>query len=168
MSEDPCETPTQTEKRDRWGIIARLNPGGEPTSWMARKSQATERQKRILQFLTQQPCIRRRWFQFKLSTTLVLVGILAWAMSSGSYGEATWSALNRAAPSEMYSDWAIGADGATLELDAILGARVMQATVYVSPKIIWPLVAFAAFLSWKLGCAIAARRKPRRGVPGAT
>jgi len=124
---------------------------------------------------------RRRWYQFRLSTILVLVGILAWAMAwwpaidYGRYFHKPTEGATRfgASISVNNKDGRFGVTG-TKEVDNI-GVdiyRVGQSgSIYwrkvwfltVSPKAsVCPVLALAAFLTWKLGWVIAARRKRRR------
>lgn len=89
---------------------------------------------------------KRRWFQFRLSTWLVLIGILAWFLAIGSklqtdsgepagfdYGDDGWAGfflISRASgPPTPTDHWGI--------------------MYFFPPEVRWPVLALAGFLAWK-------------------
>jgi len=112
----------------------------------------------------------RRWYQFRLSTILVLVAITAWGMACwpSSYVEAKFDKYPGRSVWSAWFQGGVSAEGAQLQADMVFGTKYVQATVFISPAMVWPAVALAAFLTWKLACAIAARRRRRRREAVAT
>jgi hypothetical protein len=76
---------------------------------------------------------RRRWFQFKLSTVLILTAIAAWGM---------------AIPPLVVT----GYSGTLTHLDEVRS---------VNPTLGWPALALAAFLAWKAAWAVVERRRSK-------
>jgi len=110
---------------------------------------------------------RRRWPRFKLSTILVLVGILAWLMA---YRPQVVYSLRDLAPAGPMAGVTVFWDGALaanqdmicLSLNYAAGqrARNVELNVYFTPwQAACPMLALAAFLTCKW---VAARRKRRR------
>lgn len=114
------------------------------------------------------PTPPRRWYQFKLSTILVLVGIAAWAMACGPWvsksleswgtfgnsvgGKVEWGStdLRFVTPNED--------DSLRLHLFAQRDGLGYHLELSIGPQeIIWPILALAVFITWKLGWAIVAR-----------
>ena len=73
----------------------------------------------------------RRWFQFRLSTAFVLVGILCWMLSCRPYLLAIFGELPFAGD----------------DIIVIGDAR------FPNPALLWPTLALAVFVGWKLACA---------------
>jgi len=116
----------------------------------------------------------RRWYQFRLSTILVLVAILAWAMACRPY----WTAdtLRRSTPEEHLAWHAQQSPGQIARVRQKLSQMgrlgpTDKFRVYfsvrggVNPRLAWPITALAVFLTWKW---IAAKWKRRREQPVAT
>ena len=104
----------------------------------------------------------RRWYQFKLSTILVLVGIVAWAMAYflKGYFITPWFRYETPEPVKPrnYDDWSFTCTLGTPDgeaIDCLLGFVFRRG-------IGWPLLALAAFLTWKLVWVIGARRNRNR------
>jgi len=104
---------------------------------------------------------RWRWPRFKLSTILVLVGILAWAMASRPLWTKEQALMERlkefdSLPIYQYADGRLNSPQiGTLSLRWKLERAI--------DTLQWPLLALAGFLTWKW---IAARRKrPREAAP---
>jgi len=100
---------------------------------------------------------RRRWPRFKLSTILVLVAIAAWGMSMRPF----WTAREeRQRQRELFmeNDPPIASDDLRPyelpEFDLGVGRRLER----IATRLQWPILALAAFLTWKW---VAARRKRR-------
>lgn len=120
--------------------------------------------------MDEQPRITRRWYQFRLSTILVLVGILAWAMARRPWINWGGNGIepDMAVPG-LACQFYVHRTGVTAWLciyNEVPGARHLDAYGWwlnIGPtELIWPILALVAFLTWKLGWAIAARRKRRR------
>jgi len=114
---------------------------------------------------------RLRWPRFKLSTILVLVAILAWAMSIRPRwidGMESWRQITHA---EYMQRLEVSLNARRLPEWQRPPRPIMAMTgppsFYIeepgpNPKLKWPLLALAAFLTWKWAWAIVARRKRRR------
>lgn len=97
---------------------------------------------------------KRRWFQFRLGTWFILIGIVAWVMAT---------------------PWEIWVDSRTLGLFAIptrndffevesstsggppAGAILI---LVLNPALFWPAMAAVSFACWKLVWRIVERRRP--------
>lgn len=77
----------------------------------------------------------RSFFQFRLSTWLVLVGILAWMMACQPY-------------------WVPGYRGKGIPPDAWL----------LNPQFKWPALALVAFMGWKTFWLVRERRRERSTI----
>ena len=93
---------------------------------------------------------KRRWFQFRLSTWLVLIAILAWAMTArpylvyglvdaATYSFPSWIAPPPADHADYGYDWPD------------------YAPVGWNPALLYPALALAAFIGWKAAWAIGRR-----------
>lgn len=105
----------------------------------------------------------RRWYQFRLSTILVLVGLAAWMMAIGGPFRSDFRKITHA-------EWLRSGGRSTQlerDLDSLSGTgplinptrmhwRHIEGT---ASQQFWPTLALVAFLTWKLAWAIAARRK---------
>jgi len=122
---------------------------------------------------------RWRWPRFKLSTILVLVGIAAWAMACRptlDWGITTVpdsrppGRAGIAIQTNFTSGYLVIPDlpETTFDNTAIVWFGSANRTlttrwISVTPKSAgWPLLALAAFLTWKLGWVIVGRRMRRR------
>ena len=84
----------------------------------------------------------RRWFQFRLSTALVLVGILCWMLACRPY--VVWV---RGEPQIRKGDY----------------FPLVKVNSILNPALLWPGLALSAFLGWKGACAFA-RSQEQHGV----
>jgi hypothetical protein len=84
--------------------------------------------------MTEKPS--HRWFQFRLSTVLILTAIVAWGMALPAY-------VPR--PQKMSDIWPIP-KGRPIELQ-------------LNRDLVWPAVALAAFLLSKVAWAVVERRR---------
>jgi len=123
--------------------------------------------------MDEQPRITRRWYQFKLSTILLLVGILAWAMALRPWMTYDFQSYSPVADNPGAGiDFSWYAEGGAYRYE---GFYVWAWTIHRSPRsldglhliagpneVAWPALALIAFLTWKLGWAVVARRKRRR------
>ncbi len=114
-----------------------------------------------------------RWLRFRLSTVLILTAIAAWGMACRPYIIRTTD-LFFTPPGKsprVISTFAgfYGDPGSDEWLQA--GAKIPQTSpgnyaitprILPNPRLIWPGLASVAFLTWKAGWAIAARRRARR------
>lgn len=99
----------------------------------------------------------RRWFQFRLSTWLVLVGIVAWAMATRPYvvindgTESVWvHGFGRfiAQPGETHIQF---------------GTRQIAVDRrHINPRLRWPALALTAFIGWKAFWLIPEIRRENR------
>jgi len=125
---------------------------------------------------TQHPS--RRWYQFRLSTILVLVAILAWGMALRpwlAFELQDFFPMGNQAGAGLSASWhGEGGPNATYEEGLIVwlyafGGSARSANgllIMAGPNnVAWPILALATFLAWKW---IAARRKRRREQPTAT
>jgi len=113
----------------------------------------------------------RRLPRFKLSTILVLVAILAWGMSIRPRWIDGIDCRRQITYAEFHQRCDIALNSRHLPAWRQPSKPIMAMTgppsFYIeepgpNPKLKWPLLALAAFLIWKLGWAIVARRKRRR------
>jgi len=124
----------------------------------------------------------RRWYQFKLSTILVLVAILAWGMSMRPWwisGVAAWRSISMEEYGRMFHQQVVAKSppewwNLRKPIECIrtplTGYPSVRPGYYaeepgVNPQMLWPLLALAAFLTWKW---IEAKWKRRREKPVAT
>jgi hypothetical protein len=114
----------------------------------------------------------RRWFQFNLSTWLVLVGIVAWALAQRPYTHpVTYLIYQKPDSAQLERVNRFEGDSWTRGFWPWLRAAVkvspMCRSVEVvhrpNPALIWPALALAAFLGWKGFCQV--RNRPRRDEP---
>ena len=90
--------------------------------------------------MSEQP--KRRWYQFRLSTVLILIAIAAWAMALPAYVPG---------PPKMSDIWPIPA-GRPIELQ-------------LNRDLVWPTIALAAFLLGKAARAIVERTRMNAATP---
>lgn len=108
--------------------------------------QAPSLEKAVATFAT-----RRRWYHLRLSTIVILVLIAAWACScQPQFTVTTFSVGDTSDPPLSQLPWSNPA------------ALFENTAVAFNPLLIWPLLTLAAFLTWKIGWAIAGRRKRNR------
>ncbi len=109
----------------------------------------------------------RRWFQFRLSTWLVLIAIIAWAMAqrpSADYGYhgGPNSATTHGASISFLLDqptravlkgqgWSPDADDFTLTVTVLTNTTMHWLWVTVGPKrLLLPALALVVFVAWKV------------------
>jgi len=95
--------------------------------------------------MTETPAPRRRWFQFRLSTWFVLVGILCWALA---YSPWVVKEFVRASASETFASTKVYPHGLILRRNA-------------NPNLAYPALALLAFLAWKGVWLVVERRRAR-------
>ena len=117
---------------------------------------------------------RRRWFQFSLSTVLILTTIMAWAMATKPYIIAKTELLYtpRGELPRVISTFAgqYGDPGSDEWLQAVAnipqrskGGRYEIASRNLpNPRLIWPGLALVGLVVWKAGRAMVVRRRARR------
>jgi hypothetical protein len=89
---------------------------------------------------------RRRWFQFRLSTALVLVAILAWAMATQ--------------PNLLDTRELIFFGPVVKQPKEVLLPQVRQVSRHsLNPRLCFPAFALLAFISWKAFWLIRERRR---------
>lgn len=104
---------------------------------------------------------RSYWPRFKLSTFLVLVAIVAWAMACRPWWLSGEDSRRYFTPEE-YREYRLHENPPDDEFPGIVtGVPIM---LYLdkpglNPRLTWPAVALAVFLVWKFAWSIAARRK---------
>jgi hypothetical protein len=116
---------------------------------------------------------KRRWFQFGLSTVLILTAIAAWAMAIKPFIVAKTELLftPRGESPRVISTFAgyYGDPGSDEWLQA--GAKISQPSQgnytlasynLPNPRLIRPGLALVGFVAWKVGWAIVLWRKARR------
>ncbi len=86
----------------------------------------------------------RRWFQFRLSTALVLVGILCWMLSCRPYVVSIFGSMPFVDDGKQYY---------------ALGDHPM-----LNPSLLWPGIVLSAFVGWKAACAFARFQEQRRAT----
>jgi hypothetical protein len=119
-----------------------------------------------------EPTPRRRWFQFSLSTALILTAIMAWAMATKPYAVAKTELLftPRGELPRVVSTFAgqYGDPGSDEWLQA--GTKIPQQSTggyeiasrnLPNPRLMWPGLALVGLVVWKAGWAIVARRRQR-------
>lgn len=97
-----------------------------------------------------------RWFQWRLSTWLVLVAIAAWAMATrpvvhlehGANGNEDRFAL------QIFAGFLAPTSTSGIKAGWCL-------TVDIPKQSVWPVLALLAFLAWKLAWRVAERRRER-------
>jgi hypothetical protein len=111
-----------------------------------------------------------RWLRFRLSTVLILTAIAAWAMAlrpsfyvslvhNVGAGPPNWQfALGTHSPNSdgLWVAWFGGAKGTPSP-----GRVAALVQIGPQPALQWPVLALAAFIAWKAGWAIVARRRAR-------
>lgn len=110
----------------------------------------------------------RRWYQFRLSTILVLVAIAAWVMACRPLwidGMDSWRQITHA---EYMQRLEVSLDARRLpewrRPPTTIVAMTGPPSFYIeepgpNPKLKWPILALAAFLTWKLSWAIVGRAR---------
>jgi hypothetical protein len=96
---------------------------------------------------------KRRWFQMRLSTWLILVAIIAWAIAVRPW----------LAPRTFNSDGDMVVWSETITLLAP-GGTVFTFVVpfagwQLNPQVVWPLAALLIFLAWKFAWRLRERRR---------
>jgi hypothetical protein len=150
-----------------------FSPGKSPGPWSNVDAAGPPRQNRAMD---EKP--KRRWFQFRLSTVLILTAILAWAMATRPYcwREYTAYAVSNPAPGQRT---AIGAfvskrrskgHMAWIRLVQTKTRRPLhgvcvESRLVVNPAAKWPALALFAFLTWKATWALIERRRRRSAAP---
>src|SRR4051794_35250581 len=103
----------------------------------------------------------RRWFQFRLSTWFVLVGLVALSMSLRPYTE--WSVDSGAVTSSSPAP-----PGASVIITVRHMAEVEHTWIIIkttpNPKLAWPTLGLLALLTWKIAGQIVERRRSRRAT----
>jgi hypothetical protein len=122
---------------------------------------------------------RRSWLQFRLSTVFILTAIVAWTMARGPWVDY----LTKTTPTSRWQGKSVGfywklfgfgddaadwigsrfAKGIFVRVSAAWGGEVHELrVVFGFDRMIWPASFLAAFLAWKIGQAIVARRRAQR------
>jgi len=109
---------------------------------------------------------RRRWYQFRLSTVLVLVAISAWAMAYWPWGKSALRSF------DYYQPYEPGIEGRIYVRQGLglsLGLwRSPPHTSYrlecehIPGQLMWPASALIAFLTWKWTWPRVVRWRERR------
>lgn len=89
----------------------------------------------------------QRWYHLRLSTVLILMSIVGWTLTCRPLFEVTTFSVHTGDPAMPRSP--LHSPVSFLE----------NTTISFNPLLIWPALALAAFLLWKLGMALASRRK---------
>jgi len=113
-----------------------------------------------------EPTTRRRWYQFRLSTVLVLVGIAAWVMALRPWyyvvymGEFSSGYVAGTEPPAGAVYWSIAI---MLSSGSLLAAHSLQVSFGPDPQLLGPLFALGAFLTWKWTwpCVVRGRARQR-------
>ena len=98
----------------------------------------------------------RPWFRFRLSTILVLTAIAAWAMACRPYLITT---TEHVVKSRLQLSGYQPIPGEEMPVAGYIGFD--EARTIINSELLWPALAFAAFLAWKVGWAVVARRRTR-------
>jgi len=108
---------------------------------------------------------RRRWFQFRLSTWFVLVGVLCWALACWPWiverqvtlkvygGNDHWT-LDELSPNRFFGFIRY------IESNATKAALIERQTI-PNPALIYPSLALLAFIAWKVAWLVVERRRTR-------
>ena len=97
------------------------------------------------------PLPPRRWFQFRLSTWFVLVGILAWAMMCRP-----WTLPARIVEGSDVQGLTVEVRPGDFEM-----AGQFRMEVPMNPALRYPALALAALVGWRAAWAIVERRRKR-------
>lgn len=109
----------------------------------------------------------RRWFQFRLSTWLVLVAIVAWAMALGVRSERTfwvsksedfWRSGRQPQPIGFRPTGSIRYSGNRH------GWQTQFRSMMPNPKLKYPILALVAFIGWKAFWLVRERRWERANL----
>ena len=113
----------------------------------------------------------RRWPRFKLSTILVLIAIAAWIMTCRPLWIDGLDSRRQITHEEYMQRLEASLDAKRLpewrRPPKTIVAMTGPPSFYIeepgpNPRLKWPLLALASFLTWKLGWAIAGRRRRNR------
>ena len=99
---------------------------------------------------------KRRWFQIRLSTMLILTAIVAWGMATPIYLPIGLIETPIGAPRPR------GADRVVMDTICLGSPRTshwLRRNGYLKPDIVWPAVAFVSFVAWKVVWAVVVRRR---------
>lgn len=102
---------------------------------------------------------RRRWYQFGLSTLLVLVAILCWSIAVGP--KISFERQGGRSPYRSLSSpeaWVIYFGVVRTHYSTTLTEQ-SKVVVVLPTAIIWPAFALLGFIAWKIGWTITERRK---------
>ena len=120
---------------------------------------------------------KRRWFRFRLSTVLILIAILAWALACRvhiDHGGDTYSNIGFPqgigfSVTTNHLPWVIDhigledVDNVCLSASWRNQADMHEHWLTFTPKsVLWSPVALIAFLAWKAAWAVVERRRARR------
>jgi hypothetical protein len=107
--------------------------------------------------MTETPAPRRRWFQFRLSTWFVLLGILCWALTSVDFT----SGLNRHHRTVWWiNEFKMDELGHCIEI--FWGnARGWWWIFILLNRLVVPTLALLAFLTWKATWLVVEQRRAR-------
>lgn len=93
-----------------------------------------------------------RWYQFRLSTWLVLVAILGWAMALKAYVKVVDPYSRGFYPDEIVFDFKMYVPE--------WNWRYFLAIALGPTSVVWPALALAAFIAWKVAWRVVERRPP--------